>query len=421
MNKEKADSGTIILNQSGVEIGVIKKIYSDHFARLELQNSESIPMDPTMIKDLKTTGRIIKKKRATIKSEANRFFEGAEYFTNKVNQESISILAKYIANEEIKRGLQKFEFNYLNEIDLKDDLGEIETKGNLRGLHLASKTAQDQIIKTIFTINENNSTKLHNIPPEIFVDKLNQEKAFMRIFWNILRAFIHNIGKQKSESLIKTSIEPLLEISFKHLEIEYRNITDEKDVLYWNKRINESIFYYLVYLILSLEASKQEDFMNELKPIILQELEKYKIQSIFKDETRKILESFDLKHYQKYKPLELLHGGIKGFDLITITEKKVMSTLKEEILKYLEKSESSSDKVIIHLRKIFEEKHRNSRDVSNNFLNYLYEIAQFLKKIEYGDSKARDFYSELMGKINEDDYEQLNNIVEKIGKEFLNI
>ena len=45
MSQVKADSGTIILDQNGAEIGVIKKIYSENLARLELVNSNSIALD----------------------------------------------------------------------------------------------------------------------------------------------------------------------------------------------------------------------------------------------------------------------------------------------------------------------------------------------------------------------------------------
>ncbi|MCK5046799.1 MAG: hypothetical protein KAS22_09485, partial [Candidatus Heimdallarchaeota archaeon] len=77
MSQLKADSGTIILDKSGAEIGVIKKVYSENLARLELVNSESIALDLVLVTDIETSGRILKKKSAELVPEAEKFIKGA--------------------------------------------------------------------------------------------------------------------------------------------------------------------------------------------------------------------------------------------------------------------------------------------------------------------------------------------------------
>ena len=87
MSQEKIDSGTIILNERGAEIGVIKKIYSDRFARFELQNSDSIAFDPSHVTEINVSGRLLKKRTAKIIPKAQIFTKGAtETLTEAVNQ-----------------------------------------------------------------------------------------------------------------------------------------------------------------------------------------------------------------------------------------------------------------------------------------------------------------------------------------------
>jgi len=73
MSQLKADSGTIILDKSGAEIGVIKKVYSENLARLELVNSESIALDLVLVTDIETSGRIRSEERRVGKECRSRW------------------------------------------------------------------------------------------------------------------------------------------------------------------------------------------------------------------------------------------------------------------------------------------------------------------------------------------------------------
>lgn len=142
MSQDKLDSGTIVLDQNGVEIGVIKKIYSENLARLELVNSESIALDTTLINKINTSGRVLKKKSATIKPEAKDFFKGAIDRLNEISFKTIELIYHNLTEKEIKRALQHFEFDILNEIEIDEALSLYETLGLIRGIELAGKTAQ---------------------------------------------------------------------------------------------------------------------------------------------------------------------------------------------------------------------------------------------------------------------------------------
>ena len=57
---------------------------------------------------------------------------------------------------------------------------------------------------------------------------------------------------------------------------------------------------------------------------------------------------------------------------------------------------------------------RETRDVSPDFLTLLREICQYLKKIEYGDSKVQEYYSDLFRKTSNKKYSDVNYVLRKI-------
>ena len=102
MSQEQIENGTIILDQNGAEIGVIKKIYSDNLARLELPNSDSIAFDPTLVADIMTSGRVLKKRSAVILPEANDFIKGATTVMKDFFYNGIEIIIDHLTEKEIK-------------------------------------------------------------------------------------------------------------------------------------------------------------------------------------------------------------------------------------------------------------------------------------------------------------------------------
>ena len=142
MSMEKIESGTIILDQKGSEIGVVKKIYSSKLVRLELPDSISVAFDPTLVKDLTSSGRLLKKKTATITNEAIAFFKGATDTLKQIVDNAIIIIVNHLETKEIKKALQHFEFDFLSRCETSENLPLQELIGFIRGVELASKTSQ---------------------------------------------------------------------------------------------------------------------------------------------------------------------------------------------------------------------------------------------------------------------------------------
>jgi hypothetical protein len=419
MTEGKVESGTIILNQKGAEIGVIKKVYSNKLARLELQNSESIAMNPNHVGEIQTTGRILKKKQATITSEAELFFKGASERVDEVIANTVAIIVKHLATKETRRALQYFEFDIINDAEIETKLPLQEAIGFIRGIELASKTPQDFIIKSVFKVCEENPALQEKAAPEIVVDKLNQEKAFTRVIWNLVRVAIAQAVKLKELAMIDACSDVITEIGLKKLNIEYRKASNN-DILYWQKRVEDCILKYIGLMILSLDPAEQPKYFVEKKNQLKETIKDYKIASLLREQAIKMFEDFDLKKYDRMKPLELIHAGIKGFNLEVMTEKRVTKNLLNLINDFLDNDYSDKKSVVV-LQKRFDEFVRETRDVSKPFMNILFEMNQFLKKIEYGDSKIRNYYSEIMRKTNNKRYSGLGAAIRKISKTFLEI
>ncbi|MHA1531573.1 MAG: hypothetical protein ACTSR6_06200 [Candidatus Heimdallarchaeota archaeon] len=154
MSQVKADSGTVILDQNGAEIGVIKKVYSENLARLELVNSDSIALDLVLIKDIETSGRILKKKSAELLPEAEKFIKGATVDLNEMTYNGIELIIDHLMTKEIKKALQHFEFDILNRVITSETVSYYEILGLIRGIELAGKNPQDFIVKTTFQASE---------------------------------------------------------------------------------------------------------------------------------------------------------------------------------------------------------------------------------------------------------------------------
>jgi len=172
MSQERIENGTIILDQKGAEIGVIKKIYSEKLARLELPNSDSIAFDPTLVADIMTSGRVLKKRSAVILPEANVFIKGATTLLKDTFYNGIEMLINHLTEKEIKKAIQHFEFDFLTKLDIEEKLPLQEALGFTRGIGLAIKTPQDFVIKMIFQASEDYPELKAKIPPEVVVDKL---------------------------------------------------------------------------------------------------------------------------------------------------------------------------------------------------------------------------------------------------------
>ena len=98
-----------------------------------------------------------------------------------------------------------------------------------------------------------------------------------------------------------------------------------------------------------------------------------------------------------------------------MSEKKAMKELKTIIFNLLDEDKTKST---IQIQNEINKFTRETRDVSKEFQNILFEIAQYLKKIEYGDSKVQDYYSELMDKIQRRKYLELGDILSRLRSDF---
>jgi len=415
MSQIKIDSGTIIVDQKGSEIGVVKKIYNERLARLELVNSESVPLDLTLITNVNISGRILKKKNATIIPEYDIFLKGAVETLNKIHYDCLELIIEHLLDKEIKKALQYFEFDLITTYEIVETLPYYEVLGLIRGIELAAKTPQDFIVKCTFNVAEIKSQLKLIVPPEIVVDKLNQEKAFIRILWNAARLVITQVIKQKNSNLIKAMADVLFEISLKYIEVELKEI-EETNPIYWSNRIEDCVIKYIALMINSLEIEKQAEILNSIKTKLLEDLNKMKINSVTKEQAIKTIESFNIDKYEKSKAIELMHSGIKGFNLRVMVEKKALKELKGIIENFLEKE---STRNIVNLQKVIIEFNRNARDISKDLSDLLIEVVQYLKKVEYGDSKANEFFSNLTEKIFQKKYYDLGNILKTLNKEYV--
>ena len=416
MSQLKADSGTIILDKSGAEIGVIKKVYSENLARLELVNSESIALDLILVTDIETSGRILKKKSAELVPEAEKFIKGATDNLKEMTYNGIELIIDHMMTKEIKKALQHFEFDILNRVITPETISYYEVLGLIRGIELAGKTSQDFIVKTTFQASELKPELKKRIPPEIVVDKLNQEKAFLRILWNFARICVAQVVKLKEINLVKAAIDALFEIGLRHIEIEAKTATTKTDMLHWQNRIENCIVKYIALLINSLEIEDQEEFLNNLKEKLLEDLKKIKVNGMIKEHAVKSIEAIDLTKYENLKQIEFLYSGIKGFNLKVMSEKQAMKDLKDIVNRFLEEDKTKN---IINLQKEITKFAKEVRDVSKEFCNILFDISQYLKKIEYGDSKVNEFYSVLMDKIHNRKYFDLSHILNKVSRIYL--
>ncbi len=414
MNQEKIESGTIILNESGAEIGVIKKIYSDRFARFELQNSSSIAFDPSQVTEIIVSGRLLKKRTAKIIPAALIFTKGASETLREIVSKASQIIIEHLVTKELKKALQHFEFDFLNKADFEEKLPTQQVIGFIRGVQLAGKTPQDFIVKSIFQVSENKPELKSKIAPEIVVDKLNQDKAFIRILWNLLRAGISQAIKIKEIDLVYICSEALLEIGLRLVEIEQRESGSSNDILYWQNRINDCILKYIALMIMNLEPENQEKNFQFIKERATEIVKSIRVSSSLKEQTIKNFETFTLTDYETMKNLDLLHSGVKGFNLKVMSENRSMKELLE-IMNSCSSTEESTN--IIDLRKKIDKFTRETRGVSQEFIQVLHEISQFLKKIEYGDSKVQDYFATLLSKIHKQKYYELCDLLQKLNSE----
>lgn len=414
MSQEKIDSGTIILNESGAEIGVIKKIYSDKFARFELQNSDSIAFDPSQVTEINVSGRLLKKRSAKIVPEARIFTKGATETLAEVVSQAIQIIVEHLATKELKKALQHFEFDCLSEAEIVEKLPTQQAIGFIRGVQLAGKTPQDFIVKAVFQVSESIPELKSKLAPEIVVDKLNQDKAFIRILWNLLRVGIAQAIKIKDMDLVNISSEALLEIGLKLIEIEQRESGSSNDILFWQNRIKDCILKYIALMIINLEPENQQENLRFIKENSTEIIKSIKVHSSLKEQTSKLFEVFTIKEYENKKTIELIHSGVKGFNLNVMSEKKAMN----ELLDIMNSCTITEEKTnIVDLRKKIDKFTRETRGVSQEFIQVLHEISQFLKKIEYGDSKVQDYFAILMGKIHRRKYYKLSDLLQKLSNE----
>ena len=298
MSQEKIDSGTVILDQKGAEIGVIKKVYPSKLARLELANSESIALDLSLLTNVESTGRLLKKKNANVISGFELFFKGASETLKNLIFSNIKLLARHLSSKESsKKALQYYEFNVLTEFDFSEGLGYFELLGLIRGIELANKTAQDFIVKNVFKATEEDQRLKEILAPEIIVDKLNQEKAFYRILWNLLRICASQTTILKDVRVVQVLIEALFEIGLKVIDVEYKIGVPDVDVLYWNNRINDYITKYIAVIIIVLELEQQQKIIDLIKSTILENMRKIKVSNTIREQASKVIETFNLKDF----------------------------------------------------------------------------------------------------------------------------
>ncbi|MBD3189516.1 MAG: hypothetical protein GF308_02680 [Candidatus Heimdallarchaeota archaeon] len=429
MTQEEVDSGTLIFDQNGEEIGVIKKIYSENLARLELQNSETIAMDPTLVKDITVTGRILKKRSATILPEAKVFFDGAQQILNEITFKAIVLLIDQLVKNDIQAALQQFEFKFLDEVEL-GALPNLKALGLVRGIQLAGKTPQDFIVKRVFQASERDPQFQEKMAPEEVVDKLNREKAFVRILWNLQRIAVAQAIKLKDTEMIDACIDTIFELGLKQINIELKK-ENSKDILHWQKRFEGCVLEYLGLMLSyyepSIAATDEEgeeelavsDYFTQKKQELQDQINEMNLNSILKEETSKALEEFDLHTYVNSKPLELLHGGVQGFNLKVMMEKKSMKQLREMVDDFFANDYPDGGN-IVNLRKNIDEFTKDLRDVSKDFLNLLLEIGQYLKKMEYGDSTVQNYYSALLKKTDNKKYSDIHYVLSQINQKFEN-
>ncbi len=415
MSQEKVDSGTIVLDKNGSEIGIIKKIYTNDLARLELPNSESVPLDLSLLTNIESSGRIIKKKSATIKPKFDEFLSGAQELLYNIILNGITILIQHISTMEIKKALQNFEFDFLNKVD-QEGLSFHKNLGYTRGIELAGKTPQDFIVKMIFQLTEEKPELAEITAPEIFVDKLNQEKAFYRLLWNFSRFSITQSVKTKNIDLMYANVDAIFEIALKNIEMEHKNAISTDDILFWSNRIEDCLLKYIAVMINTIENDKKETFWEANKNKMLEELKKLKLNSLIKEQAQKAIEEFDYRKYENTKTLELMHAGIKGFNLKVMNEKNAMKELQKKINSHFVEGKTAN---ISTIQKEVDGFNREIRDVSKDFLDILFEISKFLKKIEYGDSKIQDSYTDIMSKIQNRRYYELAEILDKLNTSFV--
>ncbi|NHJ38754.1 MAG: hypothetical protein FK731_01885 [Asgard group archaeon] len=414
MSQEKADSGTIIIDGKGVELGVIKKIYSENLARLELANSSTIALDLSMITEVISSGRLIKKKSAKVKDEINIFFIGASETLEQLMINCIELLLNHISTKETKKALQHFEFDFLNKYDFTDKIQYYKILGLIRGIELASKTSQDFIVKAVFQTTETKNELARLVAPEVLVDKLNQEKAFDRILWNLVRFCISQIIKLKDERLFYSILDALFDIGLKMLDDEYKIALSTTDLLYWSDRVEDCIIKYIALMIITLDL-KEKLSIDDLREKYIECIRKSKINGTIRSQAIKAIENFKIEDYEQYKSTELLYAGIKGFNLRVMIEKKAMNDLKLRINSLLEKDKPIS---IMNIENEITNFTKKMRDVSREFLDILLQIAQYLKKLEYGDSKIQEFYSKLRENIYNKKYDDLGTILDLLNKKY---
>lgn len=420
MTQEEVDSGTLIFDQNGEEIGVVKKIYSENLARLELQNSETIAMDPTLVKDITVTGRILKKKSATILPEAKAFFDGAQEILDQITYKAIILLIEQLIKNDIKAALKQFEFKFLDAVEL-EQLPQLKALGFVRGIQLASKTPQDFVVKRVFQASEREPQFKEKMAPEEVVDKLNREKAFVRIIWNLQRIAVSQAIKLKDTEMIDACIDTIFEIGLKQINIELKK-ENSKDILHWQQRFEGCVLQYVGLMLDYFEGTEEltvTKYFTQKKNELQEQINDMNINSILKEETSKALEEFELHTYTNKKPLELLHGGIQGFNLKVMMEKKSMKQLREIVDDFFENDYPDGGN-IVNLRKNIDRFTKDLRDVSRDFLNLLLEIGQYLKKMEYGDSTVQNYYSELLEKTDNKKYSDIHYVLSQINQKYKN-
>jgi hypothetical protein len=326
------------------------------------------------------------------------------------------LLSEHLSTKEIKKALQHFEFDFLTKYDFADNLGYYKLLGLIRGIELAGKTAQDFLVKSIFQASESYPELNDLIAPEILVDKLNQEKAFFRILWNLLRLCISQILKLKDGMLIPVIADALFDIGLKVIDNEYKAGLSTTDLLHWNERIEDCILKYMALMFNTIELEDQMLQIDEMKAKYTELIKKSKINGSIKTQTAKIIENFNPKDFEEYKTIELLHSGIKGFNLQVMAEKKAMNELKLLVNSLLEEEKPIG---MMALQKEITNFSKEIRDVSREFLDTLLQIAQYLKKLEYGDSKTQEFYTTIREIVYNKRYTDLGIILDLLNKTYI--
>ncbi|MHA1220601.1 MAG: hypothetical protein ACTSQB_02595, partial [Candidatus Heimdallarchaeota archaeon] len=341
---------------------------------------------------------------------------GASQTLIEATNTSLELIINHLATKEIRKALQHFEFDLLIKFDSEKELSYYQLLGFIRGIELAGKTAQDFIVKTTFQVAEQKPELAAKLSPEILVDKLNQEKVFYRILWNLLRIGTSQVSKQVKPELVYALAEAFFEIGLKQIDIEHKQAVSTTDILHWKERIENCIIKYLSLVINLVELELKDQVTSSIRAKIVPEFKKLKINNTIKEQALELLESFNPGDYEQIKPIELLHSGLTGFNLKVMAEKKAMKDLGQIITTILDDNDLKS---IITLQKEINKFAREVRDVSKDFLDLLREISQFLKKIEYGDSKVSEYFAMLMQKLRKKNYHELATILSDLNKAFV--